>query len=331
MVTTFWNLCPELILELCDYFSINELYYSFYPDCLPYLFELLCSSHKRLHLDLPNNNLLVGIFFSLIDTNQISSIRLSSRSIPRLTLNSVRVLTLHDIKDVGRVCSQQLNLPVLERLILSHTNPFTTIALINIFARPSLKYLQIESTNAHVVFEGLGYTQFSSIEKLVLNTSCSRQTLDFFLISLPNLHSLQVRTLINTQPTVRPIGAHILIPPTIRHSSLRILNLVWYHPTMMDISTLLAGLVNLKCCKLAGTMHFQELKGQFWHGLLTKTCVNLMKMYVNMLIWTDDRAEEIKNEFDHDTFFHCLDFDLLPSKREKQLYIFFGSFQRSFE
>ena len=331
MVTTFWDLCSDLILEICKYFSTNELYYSLYPDCLPHLFELLETSHTRLHVDVPNDDLLTGILFSLIDTNQISSLRLSSTIIPRMTFNSVRALTLHNVEDIEHATSEQLVLPALERLTLTGSDPLRSIDLIHIFAQPSLKYLKIESPSAYIRTASIPHRRFCSIEKFVLNASCSPDSLQFFLLSLPNLHTLRVRTLINTLPTTRLIRAHIIPPPIIQHSSLLILDLIWYHPTMSDINSVLTGLSNLKHCRLNGVMHFEELNGQLWHQLLTQTCANLLKMYVNMLIWTGDQADEIKMNFDLDTFFHSLDFEFLPSKREEQLFVFFGSFQRCIE
>jgi hypothetical protein len=135
------------------------------------------------------------------------------------------------------------------------------------------------------------------------------------------------------QPTTvrdRARANNVIVPPTsiIHHSSLEILDLVWYHPTITYITALLTGLSNLKQCRLSGVMNFQELDGKYWHHLITQICQHVLRMNVNMLIWTGFEAEEIKTNFDQDMFFKRINFKLVPSDKEKELFILFRDFRR---
>lgn len=327
MKTTFSDLCPELIFELCSYFSISELYHSFYPHCLPHLFDYAI----RLHLDLINDDQLTGTLFSLIDINRVSSLRLSSCYIPQMVFISVRALSVYNSQGVHQVISQLSNLPVLERLSLINPKSLTNVIFKQIFACSSLKYLKIQSVNMSIAITGDTLEQSTSIEQLVLNTSCFRTMIESFLTRLPNLRSLRVRILFERRSTSRSnrfAVMNVISPSIIRHSSLQTVNFVWYHPTMIDIITLLTGLSNLKQCQLSGVMNCEELNGKLWYDLLMGTCRNLQKMNVNMLVWTGDRGEEIQTNFDEDNFFNQLDFALFPNDDEKKSFVFFGDFQR---
>ena len=325
MRTTFSDLCPELIFELCSYFSISELYHLFYPHCLPYLFGY----DIRLHLDLTNDDLLTGTLFSLIDIDRVSSLRLSFCYIPQMVFISVRALTVYNSEELHQVTSQLPNLPVLERLSLINPKSLTNVIFQQIFACSSLKYLKIQSISTSMTSIGDTLEQSISIEQFVLNTSCSRAMIESFLIRLPNLRSLRVQILLfETRSRSRLPAMNVIAPSIIRHSSLRTVNLVWYHPTMPDIITLLTGLSNLKQCQLTGVMSYEELNGKLWHDLLMDKCRNLQKMNVNILVWTGDRGEEIQTNFDEDIFFNQLDFGLFPKDAERQLFFFFGDFQR---
>jgi hypothetical protein len=119
------------------------------------------------------------------------------------------------------------------------------------------------------------------------------------------------------------------LPLWVKHSLLEILDLVWYHPIMADIKLLLLGLPNLKQCRLSGVMNSKELNGQLWHQLITQTCLNLLRININMLIWTGIEAEDIKINFDQNRFFKHINFKLKPSDKENELLILIGDFRRS--
>jgi hypothetical protein len=54
-------------------------------------------------------------------------------------------------------------------------------------------------------------------------------------------------------------------------------------------------------------------------------------MDTNMLVWTGIEAEEIKTNFDEDMFFKRINFKLIPSVKEKELFILCGNFRRFFQ
>jgi len=334
MSTTFWDLCPDLILEICSYFSIDELYFSFYPNVLPHLFELLTASHMQLHIGLTNDNLLTSMLLSLININKITSLRLSSCDVPLNIFDTVQTLILHDVVNVNSVISKPFTLPSLQRLILIYSchQSYSIESVLRVaFARPSLKYLKLQSKNNCLSALSIPLERSFSIKQLVLNASFSYVILNLLLNSLPNLRILRIRTLVDTQPTVvrNSVGVNnVVAPPIIHHPSLQTLDLVWYHPTMTYITALLRGLSNLKQCRLSGVMNFQELNGQFWHHLITQICQHLLRINVNMLIWTGIKTEEIKTKFDQDMFFKRINFELIPSDKEKELCILFRDFRR---
>ena len=124
-------------------------------------------------------------------------------------------------------------------------------------------------------------------------------------------------------------GINIMLPPVTYHSSLQIIDLVWYHADMSSLTIFLIALPNLKRCRLSGVMNPKELNGILWYDLLTKTCKNLTRMIVNMLIWTGIQTKEIKTNFDEDIYFKDINFKLKLSDRENELLILIGDFKRS--
>jgi len=339
MSTTFWDLYSDIILEICRYFTVDELFYSFYPDVLPYLFEILTESHINLHLCLTNDSLLTGMLLSLINIDQVVYLHVSSDNIPLNEFNAVKTLTLNDVPNMNSIISKPFLLPSLQRLILiysDHLSHQAENALRSAFARPSLKYLKLHLSNGDLLLPNNLFGQSFSIEQLVINTSCSKSILSFLFHSLPCLRILQIRTLMNSEflmGTNQFGGGNAVapLPPVINHRSLQILDLVWYHPIMVDITVLLTGLPNLKRCRLSGVMNSKELNGKIWHKLITETCSNLIRINLNMLIWTGIETEEIKTNFDQDMFFKHIDFELIPSDNEKELLILIGAFKRSIQ
>ena len=139
--------------------------------------------------------------------------------------------------------------------------------------------------------------QSFSIEQLVIHASCSKLTLKSIIDSLPCLRILRTRTLIDSQSTVARNqfgGINIMLPPVTYHSSLQTIDLVWYHCDMSSLTIFFIALPNLQRCRLSGVMNPKELIGKLWYDLLTKTCKNLTRMIVNMLIWSGIQAKEIK-------------------------------------
>jgi hypothetical protein len=62
--------------------------------------------------------------------------------------------------------------------------------------------------------------------------------------------------------------------------------------------------------------------------LITQRCSNLLRMDINMLVWIGIKAEEIKTNFDQDTFFKRINFELKPSEKEEELFILSGNFRQ---
>ena len=93
-------------------------------------------------------------------------------------------------------------------------------------------------------------------------------------------------------------------------------------------SFFLSGIRNLEQCRLSGIMSSKELNGKFWYNLLTKTCQKLKIMNINMLIWTGTQTDELKTNFDQDSFFQRIDFTLNSHDRDKELSILIGDYRR---
>lgn len=337
MSSTFWDLCSDIIIELCTYFSIDELYYSFYPDTLPYLFELLTESHLPLHLCLTKDDLLTSMILSLVNTNQIISLHTSTCHIPLNSFNSVKTLTLNNVSELFSSISTPSVLPLLEHLIFTYSNGHNSQAekaLKLAFSHRKLRYLKLHLSNHYSLMVNRSLGQSLSIEKLIINASCSPSTLNFLLKSLPCLRILRLRTLMNLEPEIntnRFGGNHVVAPPfsLVHHTSLEILDLVWYHPTILNISYLLTKFIHLKQCRFSGVMNSSELDGKIWYQLLEEKFPNLLQMNVNMLIWTGINTEEVKQKFDLEIFFKKIHFQLIPSDQESELLIFTGDYQRS--
>jgi hypothetical protein len=75
-------------------------------------------------------------------------------------------------------------------------------------------------------------------------------------------------------------------------------------------------------------MNVQELDGRFWYYLISQICEHILKMSVNMLIWTGLQTEEIKTKFDQDMFFKRINFELIPTDKEKELFVLYRDFRR---
>lgn len=145
---------------------------------------------------------------------------------------------------------------------------------------------------------------------------------------------MRLRTLITLQPEIernRRMHNNFIVPPfsLVHHPALEILDLIWYHPTMINITFLLTKLPNLKQCRFSGVMNSSELHGKIWYDLLEKKFSNLLRLSINMLVWTGTETENIKTKFDQDNFFRTIDFELIPSDKEDELLIFTGDFRRS--
>jgi hypothetical protein len=337
MLTTFWDLCSDVILEVCDYLSVNELFFSFYPDVLPGLFELLTISHINLHFSLTCDDLHTATILSLINVDQVISLHISScDNIPSNIFNAVKTLTLENFSDENNILSQPSFLPSLQHLILiysDHVSYQAENAIRNAFLRPALKYLKLHLTTNYLLSPTNSLGQSFSIEQLIVHASCSKLALKSIIDSLPCLRILRTRTLIGSQSTMarnQPRrGINIMLPPVTYHSSLQIIDLVWYHADMSSLTIFLIALPNLKRCRLSGVMNPKELNGILWYDLLTKTCKNLTRMIVNMLIWTGIQTKEIKTNFDEDIYFKDINFKLKLSDRENELLILIGDFKRS--
>jgi len=337
MLTTFWDLCSDVILEICGYFSIDELFFSFYPDVLPDLFELLIGSHTNLHLCLTNDDLPINKLLSLINTKQIISLHISANNIPFNEFGAVKTLTLDNARAMIHAISLPLVLPSLQRLILiysGHLSYEAEHALKLVFSRSSLKYLKLHLSDDYSLIPRNPLGRSSSIEQFVINASCSPLTLKLLLDSLPCLRVFRIKTLMDIKSTMvrNQLPSNNTVAsafPMINHSSLQIIDIDWYLPIMANIIILLKGLPNLKHCRISGVINSKELNGKFWYNLITRICSKLLKMNVNMLIWTSIKAEEIKINFDQDMFFKRIGFKLKPSDKEAELLMLTGDFRRT--
>ncbi|CAF3770515.1 unnamed protein product [Rotaria sordida] len=334
MLTTFWDLCPDILLDIFRYFSIDQLFHLFYPDVLPNISDILRESRMKFQLCLTNDDLLTATLLSLVDQYQVISLCMTTIQIGLEDFLNIQSITLLDVY-IDTILSTQLSiLPLLKciTLIYSHNeSQLSQESLTYICRLPFLKYLELDFRGGYLNIPQISHEHTCSIEELVLRTPCSWKKLQGFIVHLFHLRILRVMINVNEDQNIN--NRHYLqyIPPIVSNvnfPSIEIFDLTWYTIEMKDILVFIRSMPNLQKLNLSGITNEKTLQSHIWQELLKVVCPNLKRLNVKMLIWIQEGAEEIKDNFDRDLFFKQTHFYLIPSKHERELLQFKCEFRR---
>ncbi|CAF1455189.1 unnamed protein product [Rotaria sp. Silwood1] len=334
MSTTFWDLCSDILQEIFSYFSIDQVFYSFYPDVFPSLSNIIYESRMKFPLCLTNDDMLNATLFSLIDKHQIIALRLTAVQIGLIEFLDIQSITLVDVRMNMTLLTELSALPLLKRVILiySHNESKLNEAFLSyIFCLPYLKYLELDFHGSYLNIPQISKKHVCSIKELVLRTPCSWNNLQELIGHL--LHLRILRVMINVHGNGNNNVPHQfgLIPPIISNASfpsIEIFDLTWYTIEMKNILAFVRQMPNLKQLCLSGITNKNALQSNIWKELLNVVCPNLQLLNVKMLIWIQEGVEEIKNNFDTDFFFKQTQFYLTFSTHERELLQFNGKFRR---
>ncbi|CAF3432281.1 unnamed protein product, partial [Rotaria sp. Silwood2] len=195
MLTTFWDLCSDILFEIFRYFSIDQLFYSFYPNVLPNLSCIIHESCMKFQLSLTDDDLLTATLLSLIDQHQIIALRMTTIQIEFQNFLNIQSITLVDAHINIIPLTQLSELPLLKRIILIYSRNESQLSqesLRYIFCLPFLKYLELDFHGGYLNIPQIFNKQACSIEELVLRTPCSWKNLQEFIVDLFHLRILRV-------------------------------------------------------------------------------------------------------------------------------------------
>ncbi|CAF1078373.1 unnamed protein product [Rotaria magnacalcarata] len=210
-LTTFQDLCIDIVVEILSYFNVHELFYSF---CLliPCLPKLLVNGRVRLHVR-SNNSYFIRWILPHIQLAQVYSLNVPTRpynpSIFEFT--GLRSLVLHDVDNPLLLFESSNNWPLyyLEHLSLHIRNqdiPSTssntgTRVLERAFQLRRLKHFELHESKSSLKMVEM-YDQLifpstfksSPIKCLIITVYCNWTTLQSMLNYLPDLQHFRFRS-----------------------------------------------------------------------------------------------------------------------------------------
>ncbi|CAF3629634.1 unnamed protein product [Rotaria socialis] len=221
MVTTFQELCIDIIVEILSYFNVHELFYSF---CLliPCLPKLLVNARVRLHVR-SNNSYFIRWILPHIQLTQVYSLNVPARpynpSIFEFT--GLRSLVLYDVDNPLLLLESSNNWPpyYLEHLSLHIRNQDTPSTSSNIgtrvleraFQLRRLKRFELHESKSSLkmvaMYDQLIFPsafQSSTIKCLIITVYCNWTTLQSMLNYLPDLRHFRFRSSLNYFETRSP-------------------------------------------------------------------------------------------------------------------------------
>ncbi|CAF1412095.1 unnamed protein product [Rotaria sordida] len=210
-ITTFHDLCIDVIIEILSYFNVHEIFYSF---CLliPCLPALLANGHVRLHVRL-NNSYFIRWILPHINLTQVVSLNVPTRpynpSIFQFT--ALRSLVLRDVDNPLLLFESSHNWPpcYLEHLSLHIRNQDIPNISSNIgvrvlecaFQLQRLKHFELHESKSSLkmveLYDQLNFPlkfQSTNIKCLILTVYCNWKTLQSILYYSPYLHYFQFRS-----------------------------------------------------------------------------------------------------------------------------------------
>lgn len=293
--SSFFDLCPDILLDIFQYFSLNELY-DIFIDLIPNLLILINQSYIEVHIDKNANEDFWNTILPKINSNQIISLNnsylitnlsqfTSIRSI-NLNLQSLFLFEQFQYLIYLEQLSIQLSEVILEQLWLDP-----------ILILPKLNKLKLAlTTSKHLLLpqkpisiEKPSY-QSNTIKYLELKIPMSWQSILLFLSHFPNIQIF--RASLYQLDSIHHVSA---IPMCFKF--LKVLNLQGYFQNMsLIITSVSTSMRNLKQCRLKAmnvtTDDAFSMKYAFIWKYLLEYCTNLIKLQIHLIMST-----EINNNF----------------------------------
>jgi hypothetical protein len=252
MSSSFFDLCPDILLQLFTYFSLNELFDTFI-DSIPYLSSLINQSHIKLHIDKNPTENFWNRILPEINSNQIISLNnYSNVRINLLQFVSVRSmkLSLHS-SDVSEQFQYLIHLEQLS-LGLSEIIIKDNIWLCHILSLPNLKKLKLDLMILKNTLQPQNEISIkkssllsNTIKYLELKIPMSWKSFIHFLEHFPNLQILRASLYQLNTVTYESYDIPML------NSTLHTLDLQGYFKSMSSIVTYIStSMPNLKRCRL---------------------------------------------------------------------------------
>lgn len=298
--SSFYDLCPDILIELFTYFSLNELF-DVFIDLIPHLSTLINQSHIKLHIDKNTNEKFWDKIFSQINCKQIISLCNSDSGI-----NLAKFPAMHSMKlslqssDLFEqfhylIHLEQLSLELSEIIIKDN------IWLSHILLLPKLKKLKLDlmiSKNTLQPQNDISINKLSlqsnTIKYLELKIPMSWKSFVSFLEHFPYLQILRASLYRLNSCLYEPYTS---ISKPILLNSLQTVDLQGYVDNMSFIITYIStSMPNLKRCRLIAVNvtndnAYNMKNGSIWENFFN-CCSHLIQVKVHLLM-----SFEVDNNF----------------------------------
>jgi hypothetical protein len=312
-LTTFCDLCNDIILELFAYFSAQELFYSF-NNVVINLPSLIRDSHIQLDIRALDEYTVQSVL-PYIDLSQV----ISCEPIPAGWLDKQQILYLFRFPQLRSLVLRNITDPARDfsfleadgyRVTKTGVTSADTIKLLHcIFSfLPTLNHCQFHATNIGTnlwdVQRNLLSAGPSNIEYFRFITQCSWSALAQILMFTPCLQILCATTVPDLFPGLRA-------PPP-RHLdllSLHTLQLTSEFVDLDELGQLIKRMPNLKRCRLEGQAARENeplVESDRWRILLDEVVPQLNRLTINYLVTVHDRSWF--NRFNDDPYFTKIKF-----------------------
>lgn len=216
MITTFHDLCIDVIIELLSYFNVHEIFYSFclLMPCLP---TLLVNGRVRLHVR-SNNSYFIRWILPHIKLTQVISLNVPTRPYNPSIFKfcALQSLVLHDVDDPLLLlennynnnwppyCLEYLSLSIRNQDIPNKSSNIGTRVLERVLQLSKLKHFELHESKSSLkmvqLTDQLNFSskfQSSNIQYLIITVYCNWKTVQSILNYTPNLRHFQIRSSFN--------------------------------------------------------------------------------------------------------------------------------------
>lgn len=295
--SSFFDLCPDILLDIFQYFSVNELY-DIFIDLIPYLLSLINQSHIQVHIDkyvkedfwmkiLPNIN--SSQIISLENSYFLTNL-LHFTSIRSISLNLQSLILFEQLQYL--IYLEQLSLQLSEEILEQQCwlDPILLLPKLYKFKLDLSISKNVLSPQKSISIDKSPYTS-NTVKHLELEIPMSWQSILLFLSHFPNVQNVRALLYQLNSP-----NRHFSIPPT-RFQSLKTLNLQGYFDNMsLIVTSISAFMQKLQRCRLKAMNvttddAFSMKYAAIWKYLF-EYCINLNKLQIHLIMST-----EINNNF----------------------------------
>ncbi|CAF0904590.1 unnamed protein product [Adineta ricciae] len=230
-------LCEDVLLELFQYFYVDELFYTF-DGVINNFSSLLTICNVALHVRNVNTNFRKHIL-PYIQPKNVLSIRIPNMyqmaSVDLSQFKCLGLLVLHNVTDHNWPRNLPLNIKSLIVHVRSkHRNKVLKKAL----ALDSIQRLEFNSTCLHFDKSNEALRKPSRVKQLIFNSQRCFIDYTFLLINMPDLQLLKANQL---------FYPHRLDSNRLRFSELHTLDLICKH---LDIDEMISLVKNVAACSL---------------------------------------------------------------------------------